>query len=99
MPNHVSFAHDCGYFIPSGNFSVGDIIPKASTSTLDHWRLALGFDVVKLNKVSGATVNVINTDDGKVRFYVTSDEDPSFHNFVTEPFALADVQNLRMIIL
>ena len=78
-----------------GNFSVGDIIPKASTSTLDHWRLALGFDVVKLNKVSGATVNVINTDDGKVRFYVTSDEDPSFHNFVTEPFALADVQNLK----
>lgn len=78
-----------------GNFSVGDIIPKASTSTLDHWRLALGFDVVKLNKVSGATVNVINTDDGKVRFYVTSEEDPSFHNFVTEPFALADVKNLK----
>lgn len=78
-----------------GNFSVGDIIPKASTSTLDHWRLALGFDVVKLNRVSGSTVNVINTDDGKVRFYVTSEEDPSFHNFVTEPFALADVQNLK----
>ena len=78
-----------------GNFSVGDIIPKASTSTLDHWRLALGFDVVKLNKVSGATVNVINTDDGKVKFYVTSEEDPSFHNFVTEPFALSDVQNLK----
>ena len=58
-----------------GNFSVGDIIPKASTSTLDHWRLALGFDVVKLNRVSGATVNVINTDDGKVRFYVASEED------------------------
>lgn len=78
-----------------GNFSVGDIIPKASTSTLDHWRLALGFDVVKLNRVSGSTVNVINTDDGKVRFYVTSEEDPSFHNFVTEPFALADVLNLK----
>ncbi len=78
-----------------GNFSVGDIIPKASTSTLDHWRLALGFDVVKLNKVSGATVNVINTDDGKVKFYVTSEEDPAFHNFVTEPFAVSDVQNLK----
>ncbi|MGN0894264.1 MAG: maltose ABC transporter permease MalG [Succinivibrio sp.] len=78
-----------------GNFSVGDVIPKASTSTLDHWRLALGFNVRKLNKVSGSVINVINTDDGKVRMYITSDEDVSFRNFVTEPFSMGDVKSLK----
>lgn len=33
-----------------GNYSVGDVIPTAKTSTLDHWRLALGFDVRKLDR-------------------------------------------------
>ena len=72
-----------------GNFSVGDVIPKFSTSTLDHWRLALGFDVRKLTKVSGAVVNIANVD-GKTQFYVTSKEDAGFANFVTDPFSVKD---------
>ncbi len=75
-----------------GNFSVGDIIPRASTSTLDHWRLALGFDVRKLIRVSGATVDIVPTMDGNTKLYVHTDEDASFRNFVTEPFSTNDLE-------
>lgn len=71
-----------------GNYSVGDVIPTAKTSTLDHWRLALGFDVRKLDRISGSTVNFIDTDDGSTKIYVNTDEDPSFQAFVTEPFSI-----------
>lgn len=76
-----------------GNFSVGDIIPTAKTSTLDHWRLALGFDVRKLTRVSGATVDIVPTLDGNTKLYVHTDEDVSFRNFVTEPFAMTDIES------
>ena len=42
-----------------GNFSVGDIIPRASTSTLDHWRLALGFDVLRIEFNLSTSIQII----------------------------------------
>lgn len=75
-----------------GNFSVGDIIPRAATSTLDHWRLALGFNVRQLIRVSGATVDIVPTLDGKTKLYVHTDADVSFRNFLTEPFSKDEIR-------
>lgn len=75
-----------------GNFSVGDIIPSAATSTLDHWRLALGFNVRQLNRVTGSTIDYVETDDGKYQILVRSEDDSSFRNYVTEPFSISDVK-------
>ncbi len=71
-----------------GNYSVGDVIPKLSSSTLDHWRLALGFDVRKLNRVPGSVINFVNSSDGKTQIYVSSTEDSSFTSFVSDSFDL-----------
>ena len=50
-----------------GNFSVGDVIPSAQTSTLDHWRLALGLNVRRLNLVPGAQLTYVKTDCKRIR--------------------------------
>lgn len=74
-----------------GNFSVGDVIPSAQTSTLDHWRLALGLNVRRLNLVPGAQLTYVKTDDGAVRLSVASEEATGFRDFVSEPFSDQDV--------
>lgn len=78
-----------------GNYSVGDVIPKFSTSTLDHWRLALGFDVRKLNRVSGSVVHFVDADDGKVQMYVTTPEEDAFVDFVSDAFDPDDVKKVE----
>ena len=80
-----------------GNYSVGDVIPKFSTSTLDHWRLALGFDVKKLNRIPGSVVNFVNTDDGKVQMYVSTQEDDSFRAFISDAFDPEDVKKVESL--
>ncbi len=68
-----------------GNFSVGDLIPSAATSTLDHWRLALGFNVEKHNRIGGANVEIIRQG-SQVALHVTADSEPGFKPFLSESF-------------
>lgn len=75
-----------------GNYSVGDVIPKAETSTLDHWKLALGMNVHDNVRVRGADIRFLKADDGKAIIYASDNGTDPFDPFVTSPFDLAQVK-------
>ncbi len=76
-----------------GNYSVGDVIPTPETSTLDHWKLALGIPVHGYARVSGADISFVKTDEGKTVLYAAENCTDPFEAFVTAPFSVKDAEH------
>ena len=75
-----------------GNYSVGDVIPSPETSTLDHWKLALGISVHDNVRVRGADIRFLKTDDGKAVLFAADNGTDPFDPFVTAPFDVAQAK-------
>ena len=76
----------------AGNYSVGSVIPTASTFSLDHWKLALGIPITQRSRELASHLEFTKDASGNYQVIAYNNGQGDFVPFISDNFTEDDVK-------